>query len=1021
MALNKQVVDLSFAKGLDTKTDPFRVQIGNFLSLKNTVFGTAGALTKRNGFGKLANLPNNASAYVTTYNNSLTAIGNTIQSYIPQTSSWVEKGIYNSLSLDTLSVIKNNSNQVNVDMAVTESGIGCAVYIEEVTDPVTLTNTSVYKYAILNTITGQNIVSPTEIPVASGDITGMPRVYLLGRHFMIVFNNVIATVNTLQYVSISVLNPTNVSANTTISTQYKPSSNGTIAFEGVVANNNLYLAWNGTDVGGAVRMAYITSTFIQSSALIYAGVEATIMSVCADITQTTPVIYASFWDDTSKDGNTVAASGSTGTLTSVLAPTLWKSGSDNVINITSIARDSKCDVYYQQEEVYAYNTGIRTDVVNTVPVFQSGSIGTDVTFCASGGLASKAFLYNNVAYMLVVYQSTNQSTYFLMAHPGVVVAKLAYSNASGYYEATGGVPSATVVGGVAKISYLIKDLIQPVNKTQGLTAPNGVYAQLGINLASFDFTTKIMTQEIGANLHITGGFLWDYDGYSLTENGFFLYPDYVETDVNAASGNMSAQQYYYAVTYEWSDNQGNIYRSAPSLPVGATVGSASSSVTLSIPNLRLTYKLDNPVKIVIYRWSAAQQTYYQVTSVTNPLLNDTGQPYCVYEDKLADASIIGNNILYTTGGVIEDISPPATDIMTLFQSRLFLVDSEDRNLIWYSKLIIQSTPVEMSDLFTIYVPPTLSAQTSTGDITALSAMDDKLIIFKENAIYYISGVGPDNTGANNQYSEPVFITSTVGCINKNSIVLTPNGLMFQSNKGIWILGRDLSTSYIGASVEAYNGYTVTSAHAIPETNQVRFTLNSNIALMFDYYYAEWGEFYNVAAVSSTIYDDLHTYIDAYGQVLKETPNKYLDNSVPVLMSFTTGWINLAGVQGFERFYQMYALGTYFTPFKLNTQIAYNYNPSPVTMSTITPNNPSPNYGGYSTWGAGPTWGGNSNVFEARVFPSVQKCESFQLIINEQHDPSYGISAGEGLSLTGLSLVIGLKKGYRTSSASRSFG
>ena len=36
------------------------------------------------------------------------------------------------------------------------------------------------------------------------------------------------------------------------------------------------------------------------------------------------------------------------------------------------------------------------------------------------------------------------------------------------------------------------------------------------------------------------------------------------------TGPQTAQQYYYQVTYEWQDNQGNQYRSAPSIPVTAT-------------------------------------------------------------------------------------------------------------------------------------------------------------------------------------------------------------------------------------------------------------------------------------------------------------------------------------------------------------------------------------------------------------------------------------------------------------------
>ncbi len=418
----------------------------------------------------------------------------------------------------------------------------------------------------------------------------------------------------------------------------------------------------------------------------------------------------------------------------------------------------------------------------------------------------------------------------------------------------------------------------------------------------------------------------------------------------------------------------------------------------------------------------AQPVYYQVTLISNPTLNNPSVDYVDYLDTFSDSQILGNSILYTTGGVLENIAPPASDVLTLFNNRQWLVDAEDRNLLWYSKQVIEATPVEFSDLLTLYISPTTSSQGTTGPITALSPMDDKLIIFKENALGYINGVGPDNTGANNGYSDFVLINSVVGSTNQQSIVFTPQGLMFQSNKGIWLVGRDLSTSYIGAPVEALTtDAIVMSAVNVPATNQVRFTLSTGITLMYDYFVGKWGEFINVPAISSTIYQGLHTYINRLGKVFQEQPGTYLDNSSPVLMSFTTGWIALAGLQGFERFYEAYLLGQYISPFKLNVQFAYDFNPSSSQSTIVIPNAPSQPWGGEALWGSGETWGGTSRIFEARIFPEVQKCESFQVTISEIYDPSYGIAAGGGLTLSGLSLIVGLKKGSRTSSAKRSFG
>lgn len=1014
MAIQKQSVNVNFASGLDTKTDPFQVTTGKFLSLQNSIFQKGGALQKRNGFGQLSVMPSMDSTFLTIFNGNLTAIGTSLQSYSQSNATWVNKGAIQPVSLNTISIIKNNTNQSQVDTAVAANGLVCTVYTDNV--PSGGSNVAIYKYAILDSITGQNIVAPTVITTTLGTVVGSPRVFVLNRYFVIVFTNLISATYNLDYITISLVDPTQVSANTSLSAQYTPSTR--VNFDGIVANNTLYLAWNGNDGGGAIRMRSLSSTLVLSGTKIFAGKVATIMSVTADTTGVTPVIYASFYNSGTSTGYTLAVNQILGT---VLAPTLTIP-SGTVLNITSSAQNAVNTIYYEVSNTYAYDSGIATNYVKTRTITQSGALGTAAILVRSVGLASKSFIVNSQQYFLAIYSSPFQPSYFLINNQGKVISKLAYSNGGSYYDL--GLPSASIFGTTVNIGYFLKDQIQAVNKTQGATNTAGVYTQVGINLASFTIgNNTLVSAEIGANLNISGGFLWAFDGYSVVENGFFLWPDYVETTPSSSGGTMTTQQYFYIATYEWSDNQGNVFRSAPSIPIGALTTSDTSSVTIDVPTLRLTYKTANPVKIVLYRWSTGQQTYFQATSIIIPNLNSLAVDYLAIVDTLPDSAIAGNNILYTTGGVIENISPPATDVVALFQSRLFLVDAEDKNLLWFSKQVIEATPVEMSDLLTIYVAPTLSAQGNTGSLEALSALDDKLILFKRDAIYYINGTGPDNTGANSQFSDPIFITATVGCDNQNSIVFMPSGLMFQSDKGIWLLGRNLSTDYIGAPVEAYTtNARVLSAVNVPATNQIRFIMDSGVMLMYDYYYNQWGTFTNVPAISSTLYQNLHTYLDKLDRVFQETPGAYLDGAKPVLMNFTTSWFNLAGLQGYERAYFFYLLGTYITPHKLTLSIAYDYNPSPTQTSIITPDNFTPPWGGLAQWGSSPSWGGNSSVEQWRVFLKQQKCESFQINMAESFDSTMSMNPpGAGLTLSGLDLVVGLKSNYPRLKAARSVG
>lgn len=1008
MALQKQAVPINFSLGLDTKTDPKQVQLGKFLTLKNTVFDKAGGLVKRNGYPALTALPNAEQTTLATLSGNLIATGSNLYAYNAPSSQWLNQGTIHPVHLSTISLVKNSTSQSSPDTAATESGLACLVYVDS----------AVSYYHIVDRNTGYQVVSRTAI----AGTTANPRVFLVGKYFVVTY----LTASSLNYIVIPTANPTIPSSPLVLSATVSGINAG---YDGCIASNgSLYVSW--ADGTGGIKIITIDNYLHFPYAVqTIAAHTATRLSVTADASNST--VYTTFYD-----GTDIYTACFSYTLAPILTATFVETVT--IKELTSTAQLGVLTVIYENINTYGFTPSsgstVATDYLSKITVTQAGTAGTSSIIVRSVGLASKAFIDTaGTIYMLAAFAEANQNTYFLIDTLGDVYMRLAATNGGGYSN-TQVLPSVEYVNGVYTIPYLMADFLATINKGTDLpagTPVNAIYTQTGVNLAAFTLNvTSQYSSEIANALHLTGGQLWEYDGVKPVEHGFHVFPspNTATTANNGAistatgSGSIAAGTYYYSFTYEWTDNQGNLHRSAPSIPISIVTTTSSSTNTIYVPTLRLTYKTaPNPVRIVGYRWSVAQQVYYQFTSITSPTLNDPSVDYVTFVDAKSDLQILGQTLLYTTGGVVENIAAPASIASALFKNRLFLIDAEDPNLIWYSKQVIQAVPVEMSDLLTLYVAPTSGAQGSTGSLTALSAMDDKLIIFKRDAIYYITGTGPDNTGASNDFSDPIYITSSVGCSNPNSIVLMPNGLMFQSDKGIWLLGRDLSTTYIGAPVEAYNDFTVKSAKTVPATNQVRFTLSGDVTLMYDYYYQQWGTFSNLQAISATLYQGMDTYLNIYGKVYQEQPGTYLDGSSPVLMSFTTGWINIAGVQGYERFYQLLVLGNYYTPFRLNMQLSYDYATSPTQATLITPDNYSAPWGGEAQWGSGEFWGGPGNVFEARLFPERQKCESFQITMNEVFDASFGTTAGQGLSLSGLNMLIGVKKGTRAQKASQSFG
>ena len=1007
MAIQKQGYNIPFGQGLDTKTDPFQVAAGKMLALNNVVF-RSGALNKRNGFGNLSELPVTTQTGLATLNGNLLSTGPSLYSFNGNSGTWQNQGPMYSLDLNAQALVRSSLNLTEVDAAVASNGLVCTVFISGASSEAC--------FQISDSTTGAIVVGNTAIESSAVN----PRVFITSSHFVISYR---VSAN-LKYKKIPITEPTSIGSATTLWSTVDASNP---AYDGAVMNNQVYFATCTTASTNSIEAKFLNTNWDLSPATVVGTYAATYLSLCVDTTTPSPTLWVTFNSSTTTRSATLDAN-----LNNTLAVTTTISGT-TLTNLTSSAYNGTLTIWYADN---ATVLGVTDPTIRSITCTSGGTVGS-AWVCINGlGLASKAFLVDGNAYFLTAYGRSYQPSYFLVrgrgsqtdtSYPsGEVVAKIAYSNGGGYITSQV-LPSISSYSGSYYIPYLAKALLVPVNRQEGSTA-SPVYTQTGINIVSLTFSAELaQNAEIAQSLHLNGGFLWQYDGVKPVEHGFHIYPEGLTGSYTGSGGNITTQQYYYVAVYEWTDGQGFTHRSAPSVPLSVNVTSGSANTTtVNIPRLRVTAKWDaratNNVRIVLYRWSTAQPIYYQVTSITSPQINYTyGTGYTAYSDTAADSSILGNNILYTTGGVIENIGAPACAAMTMFKSRLFVVDAEDRDTLWYSKQVIEDTPVEMSDLLTVFVAPSAAAQGATGPVTALAAMDDKLIIFKSNSIYYMTGNGPDNTGASNDFSTPVFITSSVGCSNPNSMVVTPQGIMFQSDKGIWLLGRDLSTNYIGAAVEAYNNDTVVSALTIPNTNEVRFNLSGGTVLLYDYYYAQWGTFSNIPGISSVLYDSLHTYLASSGIVRQETPNEYLDGSQPVLMSFTTAWLKLTNLQGFQRAYFIYLLGKFLSPHTLQVSVSYDYEQGSDKSVTISPDNSYNTWGDDTLWGNAGPWGGTHQIEQWRVFLDRQKCQSIQLTVQERYSPSSGVTPGAGVSLSGINVVFGAKGNYPSINPSKSVG
>jgi hypothetical protein len=532
-----------------------------------------------------------------------------------------------------------------------------------------------------------------------------------------------------------------------------------------------------------------------------------------------------------------------------------------------------------------------------------------------------------------------------------------------------------------------------------------------VNISSYYSSTQVATATKNSiNLF--------YDDFSATSTG----PTVTVTNTipgattNATTGIMcvgevGAGTYLYTACWKWVDNQGRIHRSAPAIAETVITIAGNRTVTISVPILSLTNKPN--VVLEVYRTESLGGVFYQVTSLSNPTFNivnnDGYYQYVHFIDTTSDAGLISNELLYTTGDVLENNSPPPCSIITTYKNRVFIAGLDNKNVLQYSKILPpenKNFAAGFSDLLTIELDQ------SGGDVVALAPLDDKLIIFKEKQIYYINGDGPNNTGAGSTFTEPQLITTDVGCLNANSIVTMPNGLMFQSNKGIYLLSRGLQVEYKGAPVETFNSLTISSAILINDINQVRFVTEDGVALVYDYYFDQWSTFTNYLAVDCDLFQNNFVLLRTGGEVMQENTDSYADGydggtqHIPLVIE--TANFSFAGLNGFQRVYRATLLGEYKGSHNTVVSFAYDYSPVYVDSATFDGYSVIGQYAYGSTGPYGETngdiYGGDYVPYQFRIHLKQQKCTALRVKIEDTQSAPFN----EGFNLSGITLQVGIK-------------
>lgn len=534
----------------------------------------------------------------------------------------------------------------------------------------------------------------------------------------------------------------------------------------------------------------------------------------------------------------------------------------------------------------------------------------------------------------------------------------------------------------------------------------GDVVRIDFEQTSLDFVAQAATGIV------TSGGLTSYcDGQALVESGYEQPPEIVEIEAAPPPGAFPVGTYAITAVYEWLGADGTIHRSQPAIPKSWTSTGATVAPQVLVRNLNVTRKQSlststRAVRIVTYLTSANGFVYVANSWVENNLTQaGTVFPLTIWANP-------GTGNVYTTGGVLENVPPPASKFVTQHKNRIWLISAEDPREIWYSKEIVPPNAPEFSDVQKIRLDAT-----DTPPV-ALASLDDKLVIFTETTTHYIVGDGPNDTGGGGSFSEPILLSKESGCAEPRSVLTYDGGVVFQESAGrIYQVGRGLKIDYLSLPIQdTLSTYqTIVRAVCIPGKNWLMFVARYNDQswcklMVLDYRFSQWIEWtpltYDLNAPDIL---DISTDGESHYFCTADTGYVYqyglstdgLDHTgTTPATQWITGqvnfpWVNLQRLQGFERCRRVTVSAQALGEFELGVAIYHDYkNSGPQIVSWPATDLPLMlNYPDIS----------------AQIHVAQQKCSAIRVLIVDAPDGSTP-APQRGWRLQGITLELASKRG-----------
>jgi hypothetical protein len=1016
--LQKQVITIPIAQGLDTKTDEFQVAAGNALTLENARFYKVGKLQKRFGFTEVSNTGSalsNIRAIVSDNEmiNALTDSG--VYSYSESLTEWSSiSPVKETPKIKSQFVLKSAYNQYNPDIDIEES-LGLAVHVfREVEEYTGLTSAVRYFLTVVmeDLNTGKRTLRKVQLTFPSGGLDSkkaLQKVMITASggvpHITVFYDDNNYTIKKRVFDK-NLDDVGSVSTVATLTFTNAKRSKMDVCKDG----SNIFFAYM-YDTSLFTFKYDLTGTAVSSNS--YTTTQSLGYDTTSDygmgfsISQTSDRVHVFWVHVVGGFSNTWIVGLGVDKSLAIQITESFATDYDETREISIVGNGTNVHVAITEVNT---STDVVTSKISTATWTTSYSFSTfNISdYVARAVIISRPFVVNNQVYTYSKCPETNQNTGLLLNLSTLKFVGLFSPAQLSPDRVTSEVLTSFSTGTCNSVvydntSYVCAEKIFAIN-----TSTPGAY-DFNASIATARISSNFLSDEksgtktkLGETNYYTNGTTLAFDNRTVFETGFFLRPlikSLASTATGSTTTGVASKNFSYIAVYNYYNSKGELERSIPSPALSISTAANTTYVTIRgfcpSGSYKTVYDSTNSVvelapQVVLYRTTTGPgSTYYRVSSQSAGI-SDIFEIY----DASADTDITDNEILYTTGNVLEFDPPPNAQFSTAGGNRLYLGGLEEEDEIAYSNKQVFGEMVSFSDAYRIRISSgTASDKTK---LSALGFLDGKLIIFRENSVYYIAGDGPLDTGSQDTFTSPEVISSDTGCIEPRSVLNTPNGLLFKSKKGIYLLDRSLQVSYIGAPVEEFNDEKVIAAIVSDRFNEAKFYTENGNCLTYNYVFDQWS----TSTGQSTV--DVNTWGASPVQVLSdkvctEDESSFIDIASYYQMKLKTPWLKLSGIQDFGRIWSIEILGKFKSAHTLRVIAYYDYETSYSETYDISPLV-------------------SDSQYQYRCHLRKQKCEAVQFEIQDLDQAG----TGESMELSAITLEVGLRKGSFKLPASRKY-